>query len=119
MLRGVYFAASVCHLDNAVAFSYRDGRVIDKRRGTIRNLVERESVLVVFGKVERVACKGRGKGSTDHIREWALGSGRKGLFDEVEDAVSVTRKNDLVVIDPVHVAFVETFSRNNLEILAV
>ena len=106
-----YDFATTCigNLYNAISFGYGDCRVVDERGGTIRHLVKRESVFVVFGKVECVARECRSKGSSDDVCERAFCSSRKSLFDEVEDAVAVAGKDNLIVVDPVHVTFVKAF----------
>ena len=106
-------------VDDAFAFHDVHRRVVHHRDRSVLQLVERESVLVVLRKVERVACEYRGECAADHVRERAFVPGVDVLLDEVEDSVPVACEHDLAVVNPVHVALVVAFGAHDLHVLAV
>ena len=106
-------------MDDAVTFRDVHGRVVYHREFAVGELVEREPVLVVLRKVERVFGECRCEGSAHDVGDSAFGSAGKRLLDEVEDAVPVACENNLVVVDPVHVAFVVACVAYDFEVLAV
>ena len=106
-------------MDSTVAFRHVHRRVVHHRDRSVLELVEREPVLVVLRKVERVACEYRSECTADHVRERALVPGVDVLLDEVEDPVPVARENNLAVVNPVYVALVVALGAHDLHVLAV
>ena len=74
-------AACVGDLNDAVALGYGNGGVVYHRRCAIGHFIKRETVFVVFGKVECVACEGRSEGAADYVGERAFASAGERFFN--------------------------------------
>ena len=85
----------------------------------VRQLVKRETVFVVLRKENRIARKCRRKCATDHVRERAFLAGVQVFFNQVENVISVACENNLIVVDPVDIAFVIACGTYDFEVCTV
>ena len=110
----------VSNLQNAVA-SRNDYAVAEYWLGffLVRKFVERESILVVLRKVQRVARKYWSERTTHNVREYSFFACVQVLFDKVENIVPVAGKDNLVVVNPFDIAFVITCSADDFEVVAI
>ena len=111
---------SVGDLQNAVAECH-DNAIAEHGFGffRVRQLVKRKAVLVVLRVENRIASKRRRESTTDNVRQHAFLAGVQVFFNQVENVVPVACKDNLIVVNPCHIAFIVICVAHDFKVLAV